>query len=443
MTEQIQLALVGDQNRARKDLGDIDSMAASIKEFGLIQPIVLNKVNGDPTPTLVVGGRRLAALRKLGITVLEHGTHYIWRTETDNLRLKSMELEENLKRKDMTWDEVIEAKAKLLEIMQSIHGVALPGRMSRIERAVGASNGFNEVKLSAMLGETPSATNRDLQLAAMVKLMPDLKKCENKNAALRKATLDVMIGALKHAEAKKVTAAVTAVQNGTVATPAPPATNWSLFEGDFRDNITRIPSSSVDLVFTDLPYGVDIQKNDMQGITFNDTRNTIISLLPSIAQESYRVLRDGRYAVYWFGFNNYAELYSALLTAGFQVNPIPVIWIKHRKYSPNPLRWYASGYEQALIACKGDAKLIRPGSIDIIDLPNTPISQKLQVAQKPIELCEKFILDMTMPTGTVLDMFAGTGSTGLAAIKNGRKTILFEKDHEQCLLIRNRLSTIG
>ncbi len=431
--------------RARKDMGNVDGMVSSIKEFGLIQPIILNEVreNDLTHTTLVVGGRRLAALRRLGITELIHGTHFLWRYEEDNLRLKSIELEENLKRKDMTWDEVIAAKAKLLEIMQQIHGVqaAQGGRPTARESAAGTTDGFGVRKLAAMLGESAATTSSDLQLASMLKVMPHLTRCENKSAALRQGVLTAVVGVIQHREEEKKVELATAVANGTATEKAiSEAKDWKLYEGDFRDNISKIASGSVDLVFTDLPYGVDLDKNNMQGINFTDSRAAIISLLPTITQESYRILREGRYAVYWFGFNFYTELKTSLEQVGFQVNPIPVVWIKHRNYSPNPLRWYTSGYEQAFVVCKGDAKLIRPGSNDLIDIPNISVNEKINVSQKPVQLCEKFILDMTLPSATIVDMFAGSGSTGVAAIKNGRKAVLFEKDGTQCLLIRNRLS---
>src|SRR4051812_36675905 len=49
-------------NRFRKNLGDIDDLAQSIKDVGLLQPICVNK----DTNELVDGGRRIEAYKKLG-----------------------------------------------------------------------------------------------------------------------------------------------------------------------------------------------------------------------------------------------------------------------------------------------------------------------------------------------------------------------------------------
>ncbi len=52
--------------------------------------------------------------------------------------------------------------------------------------------------------------------------------------------------------------------------------------------------------------------------------------------------------------------------------------------------------------------------------------------QKPTQVLEHLIAYGCPPGGTVLDLFAGSGSTGVAAKATGRKAILFELREEQC-----------
>ena len=79
--------------RRRDDMGNIDTLAESIAQYGLIQPIVV-----DANNHLVAGYRRLTACIQLGweeIDVRRYGTL------TDD-ELRELELEENLQRKDLT-----------------------------------------------------------------------------------------------------------------------------------------------------------------------------------------------------------------------------------------------------------------------------------------------------------------------------------------------------
>lgn len=93
---ELGLSLVKVGDRRREDYGDINALAASIAEHGLLHPIVV-----DADDNLVAGGRRLRAVEQLGwfsIPVTRLGDL----TET---QLREVELEENLRRKDLTQEE--------------------------------------------------------------------------------------------------------------------------------------------------------------------------------------------------------------------------------------------------------------------------------------------------------------------------------------------------
>jgi ParB-like chromosome segregation protein Spo0J len=193
-------------DRFRKDYGDINELVASIKEYGLIQPIILaqeQSVEGKaPVFRLVAGGRRLKAIKFLKWKELLHGRDWLLREETfttdeGKLRLSAIELEENLKRKQMDWPEVIAAKTKLLEIMTKIHGHVTQGGLTREERRTGEIKGFGVRRLAAMLGEAPSTVSQDLRLAEMVKIAPQLKNHQSKTAAQAQSLAVVVAAAIR------------------------------------------------------------------------------------------------------------------------------------------------------------------------------------------------------------------------------------------------------
>lgn len=131
-------------DRQRQDLGDLDRDFSSIKEIGLIQPIVLDMVKdfdtankAAPNYKLKVGGRRLAWLKANGFTELYHGIScdpkrpgYILSVEVDERQRQEAELIENINRKRLHWREEcigiarvhrqrwIENKSKALEWSQ-------------------------------------------------------------------------------------------------------------------------------------------------------------------------------------------------------------------------------------------------------------------------------------------------------------------------------------
>lgn len=95
-------------NRRRKDLGDIEALAESIKQYGLMQPIAIDK-----ECRLIAGGRRLAACKLLGWDNIETNDY----DALTDRELRLMELEENIQRKDLTAEE---RSRNLVEIVKVV-----------------------------------------------------------------------------------------------------------------------------------------------------------------------------------------------------------------------------------------------------------------------------------------------------------------------------------
>ena len=105
-------------DRYRKDLGDLKELGKSLKETGQIQPIVVNRQD-----ELIVGGRRLAACILEGIKV-----KVIYEDTVDPKKMRIWEVEENVRRKDLTPAEYALAVEELHTLMQEERGEAVSGR---------------------------------------------------------------------------------------------------------------------------------------------------------------------------------------------------------------------------------------------------------------------------------------------------------------------------
>jgi len=417
--------------RVRKDFGNIDELCDSIKAVGLIQPIVLNR-----DFRLIAGERRLRALQRIGVKVLYHASHFIWKDELDELRIKAMEIEENVKRKEFTWQEAVTAKKRLLEIMQKIHGTVTSGRPSRSEALGITSGGFGINKLAALLGESNAQTSKDIELANLIEAVPMLARAETKEAARRSASLAVAVAGALQQQAKN-----------------PPKTEqkWTLYEGDFINNVNNIEPGGADFVVVDPPYGEEasgLGPNSKQLIAspFADDLASTRDVYVRMATASWRVLSNDRYAAFFFGFSVYSDLVAALQGCGFAVDLTPLVWVKNTVINTSPYTRYGRSYEPILIARKGEPKLMRPSQRDVLAFDNVitrgTAEHKVYQAQKPVALIEKLILDMSPPGSTVVDFCAGSGTTGEASLRQGRRPILFERDPVACQIIRARLGAL-
>ena len=83
------------------------------------------------------------------------------------------------------------------------------------------------------------------------------------------------------------------------------------------------------------------------------------------------------------------------------------------------------------------------GSCKNIVKMNTVNDGSLHPTQKPLSLIELIIRRSSKPGDLVLDPFGGSGTTAIAAINNGRRFILIEKDPRYFEIICKRIGTEG
>lgn len=96
--------------RIRKDLGDIETLKESLHRHGLMNPVSVNKNN-----ELIAGHRRLESAKQLGWEYIE--VTYI---DTDNeADMLALEIEENVRRKDLSETELEEALKRLEKLRKS------------------------------------------------------------------------------------------------------------------------------------------------------------------------------------------------------------------------------------------------------------------------------------------------------------------------------------
>jgi len=108
------------KKRIRKEMGDIETLAESLKSHGQISPIVISRKN-----VLIAGGRRLAAAKSLGWRTINA---VILENSTELSRLE-LEIEENIQRRDFTMEELADATKKLYSMRN-------PGIFRRIFNAI-------------------------------------------------------------------------------------------------------------------------------------------------------------------------------------------------------------------------------------------------------------------------------------------------------------------
>lgn len=92
------------KKRVRKDLGNLDDLKDSLRIYGLLNPITLNRKN-----ELIAGERRLEAAKQIGWTNINANII----DNISDIEQLEIEIEENNQRKEFTEEELLEGYKRL------------------------------------------------------------------------------------------------------------------------------------------------------------------------------------------------------------------------------------------------------------------------------------------------------------------------------------------
>jgi adenine-specific DNA-methyltransferase len=199
--------------------------------------------------------------------------------------------------------------------------------------------------------------------------------------------------------------------------------------GDCLTVLPQLPSGSVDMVLTDPPYLVRYQSRDGRRVPNDDTDTW---LAPTFA-EAYRVLKRDRFCVSFCGFTQADRFLAAWKAAGFRVLE-HLIWRKRYPSSTGCVRRY---HEQAYVLAKGHPR--RPKMLLPSVLEWRYTGDTLHPTQKPVDALLPLLMAFSQIGDVILDPFAGSGSTAVAAAMLGRHSIAIELSEPYARIARDRL----
>jgi site-specific DNA-methyltransferase (adenine-specific) len=180
----------------------------------------------------------------------------------------------------------------------------------------------------------------------------------------------------------------------------------------------QMPTNSVDFILTDPPYLVNYR--DRTGRSIPNDANADW-LMPAM-REAYRVLKQNRVAVMFYGWTRVDEFFEAWRSAGFQ----PVGHLVFQKSYSSKSRFLRYQHEQAYLLAKGRPPLPRQPLADVMDMPYS--GNKLHPTQKPVVALAPLVRSFSLPGDLVLDPFAGSVSSCAAALLVGRRYLGIELD---------------
>jgi len=204
----------------------------------------------------------------------------------------------------------------------------------------------------------------------------------------------------------------------------------TIINADCLNALPALPAQSVDFILTDPPYLVNYKSRDGRTVP-ND--NDDQWLLPAF-QEMYRVLKEDSFCVSFYGWPKADLFMKAYRTAGLRIVG-NFVFPKRYTSTTGYVRYQ---HECAHLLVKG-CPWARADTIgDVIDW--TYSGNKLHPTQKPIQVLLPLIETFSPPGGLVLDPFAGSGSSLVAARMLGRTYLGIELDAAYHAIAEQRLA---
>lgn len=238
--------------------------------------------------------------------------------------------------------------------------------------------------------------------------------------------------------------------------------------GDAMDSMRQIEAGSVALLFTDPPYGHSNGEGDHAHararwertrkpttISGDDTTVEADALLDAMCSQAARVVRPGGWVAVCCGGGGAGNPgqrsqvadWSRIMIAHFASARL-LVWFKANGGLLGNAQAYHRTYEFVIIARvgrtitgKGDDRIALPDTI--LDIAPVPHSRRLHPTEKPEALAARFIGAHTQEGDLVLDPFCGAGSTGVAAVRMGRRFLGIEIDERWARVAQSRMTQVG
>lgn len=409
------------QRRNPSDARPLEDLKRGILSKGLFHPPVLASRNNvdpsEPQLQLVAGERRLLAIRQLHDDGLEFTFNgavvppgYIPYTLLSSLEpadLEEAELEENILRAQLPWNEEADAKLK-------IHNL----RAAQNPNQTLAQTAQEIVDKTQSPKRTVGSEASALSMTKMIQPYKDTPMVKGAKS-LKKAYLAVI-----DAEKAKL--------QRTLRNLAPAASPHKLIHGDFFEVGKTLEENHFDVIFSDPPYGISADKQSFEKKhDYDDGPEYALSLYREIFVRGWKLLKPQGAVIVFCDIDHFKTIRTYAESMAYSTWRTPLIW---HKGNEGPAPWGRNGfqrtYETFLYAVKGQRPLAHGPEPDVKSFARTNRSDRRHAAEKPVELL-RYLLQLTCTTGCrVLDPCAGSGPLLAAAKDLGVELTLIERNED-------------
>jgi site-specific DNA-methyltransferase (adenine-specific) len=196
----------------------------------------------------------------------------------------------------------------------------------------------------------------------------------------------------------------------------------TIINGDALTVLRQMESELIDFIITDPPYGVDFQSRRRTATPQKDKIANDKSPFIWWLYDAFRVLTDGGGLLCFSRWDVQQVFIDAMKIAGFAVKSV-IVWDRGVHGMGDLKKTFAPRYDTCIFAIKDAFEFPSGRPADVIQCQRLDGSKLTHPNEKPVDLMRRLVEATTKPGDLILDPFAGSGTTLVAALQSGRRYI--------------------
>ena len=197
-----------------------------------------------------------------------------------------------------------------------------------------------------------------------------------------------------------------------------------IYHADCLEFMPNIPDKSIDLLLTDVPYGMNFQSHRRKDIYNHIENDDNLNWLPEWCKQVKRIIKDNAHLYIFCSWHN-VDIFKEEIEKYIKIKNI-LIWVKNNTGMGDLINDYAPKYEMILF-CNPNNKPLNDGRDSNILYFNRTNNVN-HPTEKPIDMMSYLIKKSTKEGDLVLDTFAGSCPVAIACHNLKRNFICIEKD---------------
>lgn len=415
---------------------DISNILPSIRDRGVVQPIVVQRSSySEGGFLLITGERRLTASRELNLPDIPARLA----DSLSDVERQIIELDENVKRLDLPWQDEALAYFRIHNLYYQLDPT------------------WTQAKTADSIGISPMMISMFLQVAEEIeKKNPRVLACTGARAAYNiiarrtdRAVADVMndlmAGASNDSSPRSTSIPDTSINSPVGIISANSVKNDQVsLKGDdlpilplnFHQFAQTYTGPPFNFIHCDFPYGINHQDSDQGGSArwggYSDTDEDYWQLCTTLCQYLDYLFTPSAHLMFWCS-SDIERQYETIQffkqnAPSLEFQTVPLYWHKtdNRGIIPDPKRAPRRIVETALIASRGDRLITRAVS----NAYGSPTTKEIHQSEKPEPMLRHFFQMFVDENTRMLDPTCGSATSIRAVESLGGQGLGLEIDGE-------------